>query len=61
MVHIERYLKDSIANEKVLTWNKQILELIQEMIHENNIAPAEGIAEGLTISQQTIKITFTDP
>ena len=45
MVHIERYLKDSIENEKELTWNKQMLELIQEMIHENNTAPAEGIAE----------------
>lgn len=45
MVHIERYLKDSIENEKELTWNKQMLELIQEMIHENNTAPAEGIQE----------------
>lgn len=45
MVHIERYLKDSIENEKGLTWNKQMLELIQEMIHENNTAPAEGIKE----------------
>ena len=31
MVHIERYLKDSIENEKNLTWNKQILELIKEI------------------------------
>lgn len=45
MVHIERYLKDSIANEKELTWNRQMLTLIQEMIHENNTAPADGIAE----------------
>ena len=45
MVHIERYLKDSIENEKPLTWNRQMLELIQEMIHENNTAPAEGIPE----------------
>ena len=45
MVHIERYLRDSIENEKGLTWNRQMLELIQEMIHENNLAPAEGIAE----------------
>ena len=43
-MHIERYLKDSIENEKDLTWNKQMLELIKEMIHENNTAPAEGIA-----------------
>ncbi len=45
MVHIERYLKDSIENEKNLTWSKSMLELIQEMIHENNLAPAEGIAD----------------
>ncbi len=43
MVHIERYLKDSIENEKSLTWNKSMLELIREMIHENNLAPADGI------------------
>ena len=45
MVHIERYLKDSMENEKDLTWNRQMLGLIQEMIHENNISPAEGIKE----------------
>lgn len=45
MVHIERYLKDSIENEKRLTWNRQMLTLIREMIHENNISPPEGIAE----------------
>lgn len=45
MVHIERYLKDSMENEKDLTWNRQMLELIQEMIHENNISPADGIKE----------------
>ena len=46
MVHIERYLRDSIENEKNLTWNRRILELIQEMIHENNLAMAdEKIAE----------------
>ncbi len=45
MVHIERYLKDSIENEKSLTWNKSMLELIREMIHENNLAPADGIPD----------------
>lgn len=45
MVHIERYLRDSIENEKNLTWNRQMLSLIQEMIHENNIAGQEGIAD----------------
>lgn len=44
MVHIERYLKDSIENEKALTWNKSMLELIRQMIHENNLAPEEGIS-----------------
>ena len=44
MVHIARYLKDSMENEKNLTWNRQMLELIQEMIHANNIA-TEGIRE----------------
>lgn len=45
MVHIERHLRDSMENEENLTWNRQMLELIQKMIHENNTAPAEGIAE----------------
>lgn len=46
MVHIGRYLKDSIENEKNLTWNRQMLELIQEMIHENNLTPkGEGVAD----------------
>ena len=45
MVYIELCLRDSIENEKNLTWNKQMLELIQEMIHENNISSPEGIAE----------------
>lgn len=44
MVHIERYLRDSIENEKELTWNRSMLELIQEMIHENNLSP-EGMAD----------------
>ena len=48
MVHIERYLKDSMENEKNLTWNRKMRELIQEMIHENNQAPAEGIPEERT-------------
>ncbi len=47
MVHIERYLKDSIENEKNLSWNKQMLELVQEMIHENNMSP-EGVADEKT-------------
>ena len=49
MVHIERYLKDSMENEKDLTWNMQMLGLMQAMIHENNISPAEGIKEEKTV------------
>ena len=45
MVHIARHLSDSIENEQNLTWNRQMLALIQEMIHENNIAPQEGISD----------------
>ena len=36
--------KSSIENELDPEWNRQMLELIQEMIHENNTA-AEGVAE----------------
>ncbi len=53
MVHIERYLKDSIENEKELTWNRQMLALILEMIHANNTAPAEGMAEEKITSFET--------
>lgn len=45
LVHIERHLRDSIQNEPGLTWNSQMLELIQEMIHENNQAPESGVAD----------------
>ena len=34
--HVLRYLKDSIDNEPNLKWNKQMRELIQEMIHYRN-------------------------
>ena len=44
LVHIERYLKDSIENEKDLTWNQEMLDLIKEMIHENNISP-DGVSD----------------
>ncbi len=37
---MECYLKDSIENEKELTCNRQMFTLLQEMIYENNIAPA---------------------
>ena len=36
LAHVLRYLKDSIENERNLKWNKQMRELIQEMIHYRN-------------------------
>ena len=36
LVHILRYLTGSIENEKNLTWNIKMRELIQEMIHYRN-------------------------
>ncbi len=31
-----------MENEKNLTWNRHILKLIQDMIHENNTALQRG-------------------
>ena len=36
LAHVLRYLKDSIDNEPDLSWNKQMRELVQEMIHYRN-------------------------
>ena len=36
LVHILRYLKDSMDNEPNLEWNKRMRELMQEMIHYRN-------------------------
>lgn len=36
LAHVLRYLKDSILNEKNLTWNSQMAELLREMIHYRN-------------------------
>lgn len=36
LVHILRYLVSSMENETGLTWNKQMWELIREMIHYRN-------------------------
>ena len=33
LAHVERYLKDSMENEPTLTWNHQMRELIQRMVH----------------------------
>ena len=43
LVHILRYLKDSMENEPNLQWNKQMRGLIQEMIHyRNNLESKES-------------------
>jgi hypothetical protein len=47
--HPLRYLKGSIENEPDLTWNKQMRELLQEMIHYRNSVDddAEPITENV--------------
>lgn len=37
--HILRYLKDSIQNEPERTWNRQMYNLIREMVHYRNSLP----------------------
>ena len=42
LIHILRYLLDSMENEKNLTWSADMRALIQEMIHyRNSLAPEE--------------------
>lgn len=42
LIHILRYLLDSMENEKNLTWNTDMRALIQEMIHyRNSLEPEE--------------------
>ena len=44
LIHILRYLLDSIQNEKDLTWNTQMRELLREMIHyRNSLKPDENL------------------
>jgi len=44
LIHILRYLLDSIQNEKNLTWNTQMRELLREMIHyRNSLGPEEDL------------------
>ena len=51
MAHVQRYLKDSIANEPERTWNKQMHSLIQEMIHYRNSLEAGGECEESVVSR----------
>lgn len=42
LVHVLRYLKDSMENEPSLNWNKKMRSHIQQMIHyRNNLNPGE--------------------
>lgn len=44
LIHILRYLLDSMQNEKNLTWNALMRELIREMIHyRNSLEPEEDL------------------
>lgn len=44
LIHILRYLLDSIQNEKGLTWSTQMRELLREMIHyRNSLDPDEDL------------------
>ncbi|MDT3705176.1 MAG: transposase [Thermincola sp.] len=42
LVHVLRYLKDSMENEPGLKWNGEMRKLIQEMIHRRNSLEAEA-------------------
>lgn len=39
LAHVLRYLKDSMENEKELTWNEKMRSLLQEIIHYRNKIP----------------------
>lgn len=44
LIHILRYLLDSIQNEEHLTWNMKMRELLREMIHyRNSLKPDEDL------------------
>jgi hypothetical protein len=44
LVHVLRYLLDSIQNEKNRTWSTLMRDLLREMIHyRNNLAPDEDL------------------
>ena len=39
LAHVLRYLKDSMENEKELTWNEKMRSLLQEILHYRNKVP----------------------
>lgn len=49
LAHVERYLKDSVENEKDKTWSAQMRSLLREMIHyRNELDPEEECSEEKT-------------
>lgn len=54
LVHVLRYLKGSMDNEPDLKWNKQMRELIQEMIHYRN-----SLYPGVNIDNEKVAIYET--
>lgn len=50
LTHVLRYLKDSMENEPSLKWNRQMRELIQEMIHYRN-----GLSPGETLNADKVR------
>ena len=45
LVHVLRYLKNSMENEPSLSWNKKMRELIQQMIHYRNCLNPDELLE----------------
>ena len=50
LTHILRYLLDSIENEPNLQWNKQMRELIREMIHYRNSLGQDDKLDSKTVA-----------
>lgn len=58
LAHILRYLKDSMENEKNLTWSTKMRSLIQEIIHyRNSLEPGSVIDEAMI---KEIEERYTD-
>ena len=51
LAHVQRYLKDSMDNEKGLTWSTKMRSLIQEMIHYRNSLEPGAAMEEATIAE----------
>lgn len=49
LVHVLRYLKNSMENEPSLNWNKKMRELIQQMIHYRNSLNPDELPEEIKV------------